>query len=179
MGVQFVVTETSNHTANVAVVSWDADAARNVIPEYNALSPWDRSLAAWCATGVATDIQRVSNTTCIGLSEHIVDVLDASTEIPTQDGVVEVGDGTSTPAYTDTSLSSKVTEVDVRTYADEGEQVRYRAFLPGNAANGTTISELGVRVAGKLLNHSLLDSTIDKDENTEATLTVLLSFNTA
>lgn len=179
MGVQLVVTETSAHSANVTVVSWDADAAHDAIPRFNSLPPATRQAVVQNVDCVPHTVQHVANTTCIGLSEYIVDVLDASTGVPTQDAVIEVGDGTATTAYQDTALTSKVTEIDVRTYADEGEQIRYRAFLPGNAANGTTISEVGVQVAGELLNHALLGSTIEKDENTEATLTVVLSFNTA
>lgn len=174
-----MVAETSDHTANVTVVSWDAEAAREAIPGYNSLPPATRQAVVSNVDAVSCTVQHVSNTTCIGLSEYIVDVLDASTGTPDQDAVIEVGDGTTTPAYQDTSLTSKVTDIEVRTYADEGEQIRYRGFLPGNAANGTTISEVGVQVAGKLLNHALLGSTIDKDESTEATLTVILSFDTA
>lgn len=178
MGIRLMVSSAA-HNVNVSVVAWDGDEARAAIPEFDCRAPRTKALLAQASDAIDTDVQTVSNTTCIGLSEFIVDGLNASSPTPSADAVVEVGEGTSATSYSDTSLESKVTEVEVRTYADEGEQIRYRAFLPGNAANGTTISEVGIRAAGKLLNHALLASPISKDESTEATLSVVLSFTNA
>ena len=174
-----MVAETSQHEVNVEAVSWDADAARDVIDGYDGLPPEEKARLVRLFPTVTTTVQHVSNTTCIGLSEFIVDVLDASTTTPSPEANLVIGSGTSTPSYSNTALESEITSVDVRTYNDEGEQVRYRAFVPGNAANGATVSEVGLQADGKLLNHALLPSTIEKDQATEATITVILSFTNA
>jgi len=125
--------------------------------------------------------QSVANTTTTGMSHACGASLVPAEEddYPASEMKLRIGSGSGTPAYSDTSLFNKVTEVDVTTYSRSGDTATLQAFIAGSVANGHEITEVGLGFGGELSNHAMLSSSIQKDESTEATVTTEITFNTA
>jgi hypothetical protein len=137
--------------------------------------PRKRVLAA--QTPAAT-LSIARNTTVDGLHESIVDFLDPNQSISLSASELALGDGTAAPASANISLNNEVLRIPVTDSADRGTSLFTSTFLDTSEANGQTLEEVGLvssPTGGTLLNHSLID-TIDKNDETTATIDVTLSF---
>ncbi|WP_394743309.1 hypothetical protein [Natronococcus roseus] len=176
------VEETATTLENVEARVIDTDIATAHVPEWPAL-PVEAKMALMASAEVPTTVIRDRNTTTDGYHALLVDLLDASADADLTDDVyLDVGEGAEDG--TDPSneeVNDEVTSVEATAfngYPSEGE-LRVLSFISPNVANGHVLDEVGLRYGDRMVNHSTLTREIEKDENTEATITVVLSFGHA
>jgi len=161
---------------NVHVYEHDLDTLRTRWPGWDENPKWvKRELAQ------RTDPDREqhnANTTLVGLHEYIVDELDPSQSVDLSASHLAVGTGTTQPTSGNTSLNNEVARLATTDDTDNGTTLFTSTFLDTSEANGNTLDEVGLITAssgGTLLNHSLISS-IDKTDETTATIDVSLTF---
>lgn len=175
------VDSTANVSANIEVRTYSTEDCRAAFPWWDDLDDEEKLEALDTGRVVPEQVVTDRNTTCIGLHELLVDILDDS-QVNPDDWAMDLAvgnDDTTVPASSDTSLNNKVDQTSVTEYADESDQLRTRTFLSTNVANGYELKEVGLIADSRLLNHSLLTTHINKDSSTEATVTAILSFAAA
>lgn len=125
-----------------------------------------------------------SNTTCIELDEYRVKNLSQATDENQFIGELAVGDGSTTPAHSDRSLTNRIAMTDVSETIEDGQTITVRAFLAKSEANddgsgnNPDLQELGAYAGPFFLNHSLF-SAITKTSSKAIQFEVDLTFNTA
>jgi hypothetical protein len=170
------MTATTATIENIMVRTHDASTLREQYPGWDGFSKArKRDLAAQTP---AKECSITRNTTVDGLHESIVDLLDPAQTVSLSASELALGDGTTAPASANTSLNNELIRIPVTDSADRGTSLFTSTFLDTSEANGQTLEEVGLvtdSTGGLLLNHSLID-TIDKNDETTATIDVTLSF---
>jgi hypothetical protein len=164
---------------NVHVYEHDLDTLREEWPGWGENPKWvKRELAKRTEPDRET---HNANTTVDGLHEYIVNNLDPNQSVNLDATHLAVGTGTTQPVSGNTSLNNEVFRVPTTDSANRGATLFTSTFFDTSEANGNTLTEVGLITAdsgGTLLNHSLI-STIDKDDESTATIDVSLTFQPA
>jgi hypothetical protein len=167
---------TTTISENILCRTHDIQTLQDEWPNWDEYrKPRKRSLAAQTP---ASTVSISRNTTVDGLHESIVDLLDPNQTVSLSASELALGDGAASPASANTRLNNEVIRIPVTDSADRGTSLFTSTFLDTSEANGQTLEEIGLVTqpsGGTLLNHSLID-TIDKNDETTATIDVTLSF---
>lgn len=158
----------------VTVEEYDSALTRFEVPWWDTLSPREKALEAEHIESVRE--HTADNTTCVGLHRHLAELLNGALSVDEPVEELALGSSTTQTDPSDTSLGSEITRLPVTSYSAEDGVLTTRTFVGTKTANGSTIREVGLYAGGKLCNHSILASEIVKDNSTETTITVRLSF---
>lgn len=180
-----MVTEQATATDNIRVSACDVAILRWIEPCWDAI-PDQWKLDAMDRAGEVDydEYEESSNTTCIELDEYRVKNLSQATDANEFIGELAVGDGSTTPAHSDRSLTSRIALTDVSETIEDGQTITVRAFLAKSEANddgsgnNPDLQELGLYAGPFFLNHSLF-AAITKTSSKAIQFEVDLTFNTA
>lgn len=166
----------------INIQRWDVATLRREIKGYDALGAGAKLSRIAQLDDALADTTDVENIALDGLLEFIPAALDPTTTASATTSHLALGDGTTDPQATNTSLNNEVYRIQVGDADSDGTDLLASAFLSQTEGNGYTISEVGL-VGGpnegdKLLTHALLDSTqtIDKNTNMVVVFNYVLEF---
>lgn len=171
-----VTAPTTVTTENILVRTHDVSTLREQYPGWDEYSKARKRDLAAQTPAKECSIHR--NTTVDGLHESIVDLLDPASSVSLSASELALGTDRTSPASGNTALNNEVDRIPVTETTDRGTTLVTSTFLDTGEANGFDLEEVGLVTqpsGGTLLNHSLID-TIDKTDETAATIDVSLSF---
>lgn len=168
-----ISSETMGTSGNVSLKVYSV----NDIPIYQRWRQLDESLKLRVLDYYSPDRSLTThNVTCVGLHETVATALNRSIPVDQQINTISVGSGGSTdPQVGDRELNNHVVDTDITEYQTNGTETTVRGLIDTNQANGSTLQEIGVRLAnGKLANHALSES-IEKTNSETVTVRIDLS----
>lgn len=128
------------------------------------------------------------NKTVNGMHEYFAINLDGSSSIDEDVTHLAVGDDSTTPQTSDTTLTNEVFRKTVTDYSQTDNELLASTFIESSEANGNTIREVGLFAGGlapgdtgypdRMWNHSVI-ADIVKDDTRTITIDVTLTFTAA
>lgn len=166
----------------VTVTTYDMDAVRRYIPEWDNLTRVEK-LEALDEYGPPPKRQTTSsNTTINDLHEYLVDHLDTNQSVSAIDAShLALGDDGTAASASDTGLTNEVYREAVDTTTDATRDLETETLLDENEGNGNTFREVGLVSAstgGTFFNHSVIADE-KKVQGDTKTFKVVLEFRPA
>lgn len=175
------IEETAVSTDNIEIRACDVAILRWIEPCWDLL-PARGKLNVMDKLGEIGEHRKTSNTTCIELDEYRVKNLSEATNENHPIDSMDIGDGSTSPSYSDRSLTNRIDSSSVDQVIENGGDITLRVFLAKAEGNdegsSPDLQELGFTAGQYFLNHSTFPP-ITKTNKKAIQFEGTLSFDTA